>query len=195
MDRGSTRPIEEIAMSATQATAAIAMKPLRPIDKTGLSALAEKGKANPASVVTLKATTVCEGQFRNLTFVRNLEAHVIDEPPHLLGEDTAPNPSEATLASLGACLSVGMHANATARGITLTRLELELEGDINVTAVWGVGDLDPAKRLGFTEVRVKVHLEGDASRAELEDLVAHANHWSPVANTLRNPVGVTVNLA
>lgn len=188
-------PSEEKTMSATQATATVSMNALRPIDKAGLSALADKGKANPGNVVTLKATTICEGQFRNLTYVRNLEAHIIDEPPHLLGEDTAPNPSEATLASLGACLSVGMHANATARGINLTRLELELEGDINVTAVWGVGDVDPAKKLGFTDVRVKVHLEGDATREELEDLVAHANDWSPVANTLRNPVGVTVDLA
>jgi len=182
-------------MSVTPATATVAMNTLRPIDKDGLDALAAKGQANPGNVVTLKATTICEGQFRNLTFVRNLEAHVIDEPPHLLGEDTAPNPSEATLASLGACLSVGMHANATARGIALTRLELELEGDINVTAVWGVGDLDPAKLLGFTEVRVKVHLEGEATREELEAIVAHSNAWSPVANTLRNPVGVSVQLA
>ena len=168
---------------------------LRALDKEGLSALGEKGKANPQSVVTLKAKTVCEGQFRNLTYVRDLPAHVIDEPPHLLGEDTAPNPSEAVLASLGACLSVGIHANATARGITLTKLELFLEGDINVTAVWGTGDVDPAKTLGFTDVRVKVEVEGDATREQLDDLVAHSNIWSPVANTLRNPVNVEVSLA
>jgi organic hydroperoxide reductase OsmC/OhrA len=81
-----------------------------------------------------------------------------------------------------------------ARGITLSKIELELEGDIIVTAVWGVGDLSD-KTLGFSDVRVKVHLEGDASRDELADLVAHANRWSPVANTLRNPVGVDVALA
>ncbi len=167
---------------------------LAPIDKQGLAGLAEKGKANPQSVVTLKTRTVCEGKFRNLNFIRSLPAHVIDEPPHLLGDDTAPNPSEAVLAALGSCLSVGLHANAVARGIQLTKLELELEGDINVTAVWGVGDLDPAKRLGFTDVRVKVYLEGDATQAELEDLVNHSNTWSPVANTLRNPVNVEVKL-
>ena len=167
---------------------------LAPIDKQGLAGLAEKGKANPQSVVTLKTRTVCEGKFRNLNFIRSLPAHVIDEPPHLLGDDTAPNPSEAVLAALGSCLSVGLHANAVARGIQLTKLELELEGDINVTAVWGVGDLDPAKRLGFTDVRVKVCLEGDATQAELEDLVKHSNTWSPVANTLRNPVNVEVKL-
>lgn len=182
----------------SQATAKVTSMhcvPLRPIDKTGLDALATKGKANPQNIVTLKAKTVCEGQFRNLTYVRNLPAHVIDEPPHLLGEDTAPNPSEAVLASLGACLSVGVQANATARGIALTKLELELEGDINVTAVWGVGDLDAAKTLGFTAVRVKITAEGNASKEVMDEIIAHANAWSPVANTLRNPVSVTVSAA
>lgn len=182
-------------MSTAEATTTLSMNALEPIDQNGLNDLAAKGKANPESIVTLKATTVCEGKFRNLTYVRDLDAHVIDEPPHLLGDDTAPNPSEAVLASLGACLSVGMHANAIDRGITLTKLELTLEGDINVTAVWGVGDTDVNKRLGFTDIRVKAHLEGDASEEQLKELVAHADFWSPVANTLRNPVGVSVELA
>jgi len=168
--------------------------PLRPISKEGLEKLAASAKANPDVVKSLKVKTVCEGQFRNLTYVRDLPAHVIDEPPTLLGQDTAPNPSEAILACLGSCLSVGIHANAVMRGITLTKLELELEGDINITGVWGIGDLSD-KRLGFTDIRVKVELDGDASREELEELVAHANVWSPVANTLRLPVNMEVTLA
>ncbi|MCG9893603.1 MAG: OsmC family protein [Thermosynechococcaceae cyanobacterium MS004] len=168
--------------------------PLRPISHEGLVNLAETAKANPNVIKSLKVKTVCEGQFRNLTYVRDLEPHVIDEPPGLLGEDTAPNPSEAVLACLGSCLSVGIHANATMRGITLTKLELELEGDINITGVWGIGDLSE-KRLGFTDIRVKVDLEGNATRAELDDLVAHSNTWSPVANTLRLPVNMDVSLA
>jgi organic hydroperoxide reductase OsmC/OhrA len=89
---------------------------------------------------------------------------------------------------------VGIHANAIGRGIQLTKLELELEGDINITGVWGIGDLSE-KRLGFSDIRVKVDIEGNASREELDDLVAHANDWSPVANTLRLPVNVEVALA
>jgi hypothetical protein len=138
--------------------------------------------------VTLKAKTVCESKFRNLTFVRNLEAHVIDEPPHLLGDDTAPNPSEAVLATLGSCLSVGLHANAVALGIKLTKIELELEGDINVTAVWGVGDLDPGEEArlhrhprqgapGRRRQRGRVEASGGA----FQRLVAGGQH-------LRNPV-------
>jgi len=177
-------------------TAAVSLtQTLDPIDNDGLQKLADKGRSNPQSVVTLKSKTVCEGRFRNMTYVRDLDPMLIDEPPHLLGDDNAPNPSEAALASLGACLSVGLHANAVNRGIHLSKLELELEGDINVTATWGVGDLDPAKPLGFTAIRVNVHLEGDADRAALEELVAHSNHWSPVANTMRNPVDLNVKLA
>ncbi|MBV8885450.1 MAG: OsmC family protein [Chroococcidiopsidaceae cyanobacterium CP_BM_RX_35] len=173
---------------------ATTQSPLSPVSKEGLENLAANAKKNPNVVKSLKVRTVAEGQFRNLNYVRNLPAHVIDEPPGLLGQDTAPNPSEAALAALGSCLSVGIHANAIMRGITLTKLELELEGDINITGVWGIGDLSE-KRLGFTDIRVKVDLEGNASRKELDDLVAHSNLWSPVANTLRNPVNLNVSLA
>ncbi|MHB8920047.1 MAG: OsmC family protein [Halothiobacillus sp.] len=165
---------------------------LREINKAGLDALGEKGKANPNAVVTLKAKTVCEGQFRNLTYIRALAPVVVDEPPHLLGEDTAPNPSEALLAALGACLAVGVHANATSRGIKLTKLELHIEGDINVTAVWGTGDLDEDKPLGFTAIRVKFDVEtlSPLSTAELDELLQHAKKWSPVANTMMRPVAL-----
>ena len=83
---------------------------LAPIDKGGLEKLIESGKANPKVIKTLKCKTVAEGRFRHLNYVRNLEPYIVDEPPVLLGDDTAPNPSEASLASLGSCLAVGLHA-------------------------------------------------------------------------------------
>jgi uncharacterized OsmC-like protein len=168
---------------------------IEPIDREGLIRLSEKGKANPTATRTLKVKTVLEKKFRHLNFIRDLAVHVIDEPPGLLGDDTAPNPSEAVLAALGSCISVGIHANAVMRKIQLTRIELELEGDINITAVWGTGDLSEEKLVGFSAVRVKVHLEGDAPREELDALIAHSDRWSPVANTLRMPVDVQVRPA
>ena len=167
---------------------------LTPIDRTGLDTLIEKGKADPAAIKTLKCRTVAEGRFRHLNMVRNLPAHVIDEPPTLLGDDTAPNPSEASLAALGSCLAVGIHANAVARGITIRSLELELEADINITAVWGTGDVSP-KPVGFDAVRVKVHLDADAPKEEIDGLIAHATKWSPVANTFAKPVALDVAAA
>jgi len=179
-------------MSAQPATALTSC--LTPIDKDGLDGLIAKGKADPKAVKTLKCRTIAEGRFRHLNMIRNLPPHVVDEPPALLGDDTAPNPSEAALAALGSCLAVGIHANAVARGITVRRLEVELEADINITAVWGTGDTSP-KPVGFEAVRAKVHLEADAPREDLDALIAHAAVWSPVANTFTKPVALDVTAA
>ena len=98
---------------------------LAPIDKNGLQKLIEAGKANPQAIKTLKCKTVAEGRFRHLNYIRELPPYIVDEPPGLLGDDTAPNPSEASLAALGSCLAVGLHAE---------RLELLVRVEVEVAA-------------------------------------------------------------
>ncbi len=164
---------------------------LKPIDKEGLETLIATGKANLAAIKTVTCRTVAEGRFRHLNFIRNLPPHIVDEPPALLGDDTAPNPSEALLAALGSCLAVGIHANAVAQNITVRSLALNLEADINITSVWGTGDTSP-KPVGFDAIRVTVDLDADAPRETLDALIAHATKWSPVANTIAKPVALTV---
>jgi uncharacterized OsmC-like protein len=180
-------------MTKTAITGCLAR--LEPIDKEGLERLSAAGKANPDVIKTVKCRTVAEGRFRHANYIRNLPPYIVDEPPALLGDDTAPNPSEAALAALGSCLAVGIHANAVAQSIAISKLELELDGDINITAVWGTGDLADTKPVGFTEVRAKVVLEADAPREQLEALVAHVLKWSPVANTFIRPVTLKLGLA
>jgi uncharacterized OsmC-like protein len=167
---------------------------LAPIDRNGLEKLIETAKANPKAVRTLKCRTVAEGKFRHGNYIRNLPAYIVDEPPGLLGDDTAPNPSEASLAALGSCLAVGLHANAVHRGWKVQKLELELEGDLNITAVWGTGDVSE-KLVGFTDVRVRVTLDCDGPKEEVDALVAHVTKWSPVANTFIRPVNLVVKPA
>ena len=48
--------------------------------------------------------------------------------------------------------------------------------------------------MGFQAIRVKVLIEGEASPEELQAIVDQANHYSPVANTLRNPVPFEIAL-
>jgi uncharacterized OsmC-like protein len=164
------------------------------IDPDGLQALAAKADAAGASPRTLSARTVCTGAFLNHTYVRDLEPMAVDEPPSLLGTDTAPNPSEAVLAALGSCLSVGIVANATARGIRLEEVVLELEADLDTAAVWGVAENPGAIVPGFSAVRVRAALKGDATTAQLDELQAHALRWSPVGNTIGRPVTITSEL-
>lgn len=167
---------------------------LAPIDRSGLEKLIAAGKANPKAIKTLSCRTVAEGRFRHLNYIRDLEPYIVDEPPGLLGDDTAPNPSEASLAALGSCLAVGLHANAVHRGWKVEKLELALEGDLNITAVWGTGDTSD-KPVGFTDVRIKVTMICDAPQDEVDALIAHVTKWSPVANTFIRPVNLVVAAA
>lgn len=167
---------------------------LEPIDKTGLEGLIAKGKENPQAVKTLKCKTVAEGRFRHANYIRDLPPYIVDEPPGLLGDDTAPNPSEASLAALGSCVAVGLHANAVSRGITIQSLEIYLEGTLNITAVWGTGDVSE-KPVGFTDVHIKVDMKADCSQKEIDALIQHVIQWSPVFNTFSRPVNMVAEAA
>jgi uncharacterized OsmC-like protein len=165
------------------------------IDAEGLDRLSCNAKADPTTgKKTLKARTVCEAGFRNMTYVRDLAPLLVGEPPALLGDDSAPNPSETALAALGSCISVGLLANATHRGVTLTKIEVEMEGDIDISAVWGVGDTPDGKVLGFTAVRCKVALAGDTDDETLKQIHDNAIAWSPVVNSFRRPASVDSTL-
>jgi uncharacterized OsmC-like protein len=138
--------------------------------------------------------TVTEGQYRTVSFVNEHEV-VVDEPLHLFGQDTAPAPGEIVLSGLGGCLAVGITAVATWKQVKLTKLEVFLEGDIGNPAAWGAGGAEKdTLDMGFQEIRVKVNVEGDASREELDEIVRHANHYSPVANTMRNPIAFDISV-
>ena len=166
---------------------------LRPIDRDGLLKFAQSGKENPERRGTNKVHTVMQGQFRSWSFVGIHNPVVVDEPLHLFGENTAPAPGEVVLSALGGCLGVGITAIATYRQVKLSRLEIFLEADIGNTAAWGAGGAERVPSdMGFKEIRVKVLIEGDASRAELDDIVEKANYYSPVANTMRNPIAFSI---
>ena len=53
-----------------------------------------------------------------------------DEPPVLLGSNAGPNAVELVLQALAFCYAVGFVANAAARGIEITRMNNEVEGDV-----------------------------------------------------------------
>lgn len=181
--------------------------PARPSTSNGtavslaaLEAMVVKAKADPAVTRTLRCRTVAQGRFSQLNYIRNLPPQPVMEdepgslqPDDLLSEALAPNASEALLAALGSCLAVGIHANAVARNILVHALELEVEADINTTAVWGAGDLQP-KAIGFESIRVQVRMQADAAHEALVALVRHVTLWSPVANTIHNPVHLDVTL-
>jgi uncharacterized OsmC-like protein len=112
-----------------------------------------------------------------------------DEPPVLLGDNTAPNAVEAALHALASCLAVGFVYNAAARGIEVRSLEFDLEGDLDLHGFLG---LSPDVRAGYDEVRLAYRVDCDASPETVDELCAHVQRTSPVLDIFRNPVRVTV---
>lgn len=169
--------------------------PLQPIDADKLAELARKNVENPAGGrKVIRTHTEADGQFRNYTQIRDLAPVLVSEPPQLLGDDSAPNPTEVAQAALAACISVGIQAIATHRGVTLTKIAIDIESDIDISPTWGVGDLSDDKRPGVSDVRVKVELEGDADRETLDKIHRDAITWSPVVNTYTRPAKLTSEL-
>ncbi|MCG3706545.1 OsmC family protein [Aliarcobacter butzleri] len=159
------------------------------INLEGLKELQVKSKNTTNPIKTLKCKTVAVEKYRHENYIRDLDVHIIDEPHVLLGDDTAPNPSEAVLAALGSCIAVGIQVNLVNRGINFTKIELKLEGDIDISAVWGTGELIE-KTIGFTSIRVKVDLQSDLDEKQRDELIEHVLNFSPVTGSLRNPVEV-----
>lgn len=169
-------------------------EPLAPIDGESLRAMANKNTENPeGGKKVIRTHTEADGQFRNYTQVRDLKPTLVSEPPKLLGDDSAPNPTEIAQAGLAACISVGIQAVATHRGITLTKINIDIESDIDISPTWGVSPREDA-RPGVSDVRVKVDVDGDADRETIEKVVADAIQWSPVVNTYTRPAKLTHEL-
>lgn len=169
---------------------------LRPIDREGLLAFAERGRDNPDKRGINVVLTLSDGQFRTMSYVGDHAPVVVDEPLHLFGQNTAPAPGEIVLSGLGGCLAVGITAVATFKNVRLSRLELHLERDVGNAAAWGAGGArrEPSE-MGFQAIRVKIDIEGDATREELNEIVRVANYYSPVANSMRNPIPLDVSLS
>ena len=110
-----------------------------------------------------------------------------DEPPVLLGEDRGANPVEYVLAGLSGCMTTTLAYHSAGRGLNIESIESEFEGDIDLQ---GLLDLDPNVRPGYSEIRVKFRVKGDADEATIRELLRK----SPVYDTLANPVKIKIEV-
>lgn len=114
-----------------------------------------------------------------------------DEPPVLLGSNNGPNAVELLLQGLAFCYAVGYVANAAARGIEITRMDYEIEGDLDVRPFLGL----EGPRPGFTRIRATGRVSSpNATREQLEELCQYVQDTSPVRDCLANPIPVETTL-
>lgn len=111
----------------------------------------------------------------------------VDEPEALGGGNVAANPVEYALAALGSCQAVTYRVWAAQLGIELDKVEIGIDGDIDLRGFFGIDD---SVRAGFNAVRIRVSLGGPEPAARYEELAAAVDAHCPVLDLFRSPVPV-----
>jgi uncharacterized OsmC-like protein len=114
-----------------------------------------------------------------------------DHPEIFASEDHAITPVEYILVGLASCLTAGVAAVAQNRGIQLRAVESTLEGKMDIRGILGI---DSDVRNGYDDIKVTFKIDADASKEEIEALVAQSQKRSAVYDIVTNPVNVTVEV-
>ncbi len=169
-----------------------ATRPLNEVDLETVGGLAQAVADEPTNGATVWSASVeWKGAFRSEARIRDFDPVASDEPAGLGGGDTAPNPVEQLLAALGNCLAVGYAANASAAGIELKQLRIDISGDLDLASFLGVRP----GHAGFDGITAAVHIEADADDDAIAALHERVIGSSPVGHTLSAEIPVVIDLA
>jgi len=114
-----------------------------------------------------------------------------DHPEIFASEDKGVTPVEYLLVGLASCLTAGVAAVAQNRGIQLRSVESQVEGKMDIRGILGI---DSDVRNGYDDIKVTFKIDADASKKEIEALVAQSQKRSAVYDVITNPVNVTVEV-
>ena len=106
-----------------------------------------------------------------------------------LGHGHGPTPHEYVLHGLASCIVAGIVTNAANRGIELTSIDATVVGEMDVRGILGI---DREVRNGFQGIDLEVDVQGDASRDDLDVLIAASVKRSAVYDILTASTPVTV---
>jgi uncharacterized OsmC-like protein len=160
--------------------------------------------APEAAQFTWRASSRWENGVHSTTTIQNFfglgqeQAHKTeaifsaDHPEVFAAEDNGITPIEYLLVGLASCLTAGVASVAQNRGIQLRSVSATVEGNHDIRGILGV---DSDVRNGFNDIKVTFDIDADASKEDIEALVAQSQKRSAVFDALTNPTDVTVQVA
>ena len=111
----------------------------------------------------------------------------IDEPRQLLGLNGAPNPQEYLLGALAGCMGVVFVLGATLFGIHIEKLNIRIEGELDLRGMLGLDDTVPVQ---LQNVAYRIRVQGDGTPAQYAQLHDRVKRYSPNFNAFINPVNL-----
>jgi uncharacterized OsmC-like protein len=139
---------------------------------------------------TRSATTVDKWAMGGEQLPRNFTIES-DEPPELLGEATAPNPQEILMSGLNACVMVGYVTGCAMKGIELESLSIETEGELDLRGFLG---LDDSVKPGYDEIRLIVHIKGNGTPEQFQEIHETVKAKSPNFFNISKPIAIRPEL-
>jgi uncharacterized OsmC-like protein len=115
-----------------------------------------------------------------------------DHPEIFASEDKGAAPVEVLLGALAGCLGAGIATVAANRNVELRSVKASVAGDMDLAGIMGI---DPGVRNGFSGITVRYEIDSDATREEIESIVAQSQKRSAVYDAITNPTSVTVEVA
>lgn len=152
--------------------------------KGRLRAEPARGRVRYRAVVELSGGLRCDVRTKRHTLV-------VDEPPSVGGTDAGANPLEVVLAALASCQAITYRVWAGQRGVALERVSVEVAGDLDLRAYFG---LDDEARPGFSDIDLRVTLEGPEPPERYRELAEAVDRHCPVLDALRVGAPVTRTL-
>jgi uncharacterized OsmC-like protein len=114
-----------------------------------------------------------------------------DHPEIFASEDNGITPIEYVLVGLASCLTAGIASVAQNRGVQLRSVESKLEGKMDIQGILG---MDSDVRNGYSDIKVTFDIDADASKEDIEAIVAQSQKRSAVYDAITNPVNITVEV-
>jgi organic hydroperoxide reductase OsmC/OhrA len=97
----------------------------------------------------------------------------VDIPAKAIGSGSSVNGGEFLFLALATCYCNDIYREAAKRGITVQRVEVEMEGEFGAEG-------EPARNIIYT---AKIAAEGN--KTEIRDLMQHTDRVAEIQNTLR----------
>jgi uncharacterized OsmC-like protein len=114
-----------------------------------------------------------------------------DHPEIFASEDLGATPVEYILVGLAGCLTAGVAAVAQNRGVQLRSVEAKVEGTMDIQGILGI---DSDVRNGYDDIKVTFKIDADASKKDIEAIVAQSQKRSAVFDVITNPTNVSVQV-
>lgn len=128
--------------------------------------------------------------YQTKTSLDNQTVIVGDEPPVYGGNGVGASPQELLLTSIGNCLIATFVGGLSAAGITIKSLSVDVSGQVNFLAAFGVEQGNP----GFLGINANVDIQTDHDKEEVDALMRRLYPTAPIPATITQPTPIQLTI-